>query len=164
MSSYFVIHNVVSPGVTIKKIRAFDLMKISASTPYRHPAKAAPQLFSGDISGALVLPARNDEGALARLIDERVVKLGLQQRSGPAHATVLMALASLPGGSADVKTLYRSLCADGGSAVLMSKLYRILKLLEQTGFVKRHLDDDRGRARSVYVAAGQFAHAAGAHA
>ncbi len=76
------------------------------------------------------------------------------RRVGTAHATVLNALIAVDQEFLDVNALYKALL-DQGSPMVMSKVYRVLKVLEEARVIERHWAQHEGRPRSVYRVAGR---------
>lgn len=87
---------------------------------------------------------------LQQFIRQRLAAAGLKPHKSLDHALVLETVANAQSAdAADVNGIYKMLC-DGGHALFMSKLYRVLKSLEQVGLLERTWEDKHGRVRSVY--------------
>ena len=76
------------------------------------------------------------------------------RRVGLPHATVLRTLMDTEEDFSDVIAIYKTLLAQGNPMV-MSKLYRVLKVLEEARAIERHWAQHEGRPRSVYCVAGR---------
>ena len=102
------------------------------------------------------MPETMDHTAASDLIQEIRAQLGpaSARRVGVAHATVLHTLMDMEEDFADVNAIYKALLANGNPMV-MSKLYRALKVLEEAHAVERHWAPHEGRPRSVYCATGR---------
>lgn len=92
----------------------------------------------------------------SELIEEIRRQLGptSARRVGMVHATLLHTLIEMEEDFADVNAIYRALLANG-NAMVMSKLYRALKVLEEARAIERHWAPHDGRPRSVYCVAGR---------
>ncbi len=92
----------------------------------------------------------------SELIQEIRAQLGptSARRVGLAHATLLQTLIDMEEDFADVNAIYKALLANGHPMV-MSKLYRALKVLEEARAIERHWAPHEGRPRSVYGVAGR---------
>lgn len=88
---------------------------------------------------------------LQQFIRQKLAAVGLKPHKSLDHALVLETIASAPNReAADVNGIYKMLC-DDGQPLFMSKLYRVLKALEQVGLLERSFEEDKhGRVRSVY--------------
>ena len=102
------------------------------------------------------MPETMDHAGASELIQEIRAQLGptSARRVGLAHATVLHTLMDMEENFADVNAIYKALLASGNPMV-MSKLYRALKVLEEAHAVERHWAPHEGRPRSVYGVAGR---------
>ncbi|WP_077002988.1 helix-turn-helix transcriptional regulator [Variovorax sp. KK3] len=91
-----------------------------------------------------------------QLVDDIRARLhaGDARRVGLHHAIVLLTLRGMPGGEADVTSIYKSL-VDNGHSMVMTRLYRTLKVLEDTGMLYRHWMLHEGRPRSTYRLIGE---------
>src|SRR5262249_3901421 len=74
------------------------------------------------------------------------------RRVGASHATLLHTLIEMEEDFADVNAIYKALLANG-TPMVMSKLYRALKVLEEARAVERHWVPHECRPRSVYYVA-----------
>jgi len=84
------------------------------------------------------------------------------RRVGLVHATLLHTLIEMEEDFADVNAIYKTLLANGNPMV-MSKLYRALKVLEEARAIERHWAPHDGRPRSVYSVAGRARQAGHGH-
>lgn len=92
------------------------------------------------------------EAELVKLIHARLGPSS-SRRVGFHHAAMLRTLNRMQGGAGDVHAIYKALM-DDGQMMVMSKVYRMLKVLEEAGLVERRWLLDDGRPRSEYRVAG----------
>jgi len=110
-------------------------------------------------------PTRSFAAARAASTSELIQEIRTQlgptsaRRVGLVHATLLQTLIDMEEDFPDVTAIYKALLANGNPMV-MSKLYRALKVLEEARTIERHWAPHDGRPRSVYCVAGR-ARAAG---
>lgn len=76
------------------------------------------------------------------------------RRIGVQHAAVLHTLIGMGNAWPDINLLYKAMLATRYSMV-MSKLYRVLKVLEEARVIERHWVQQSGRPRSVYCVVGR---------
>ncbi|GAA4343069.1 hypothetical protein GCM10023165_25180 [Variovorax defluvii] len=85
---------------------------------------------------------------LVELINARL-RPASSRRVGLPHAALLRTLDRMEDGAGDVPSIYKALM-DGGEPMAMSKVYRVLKVLEEAGVVERRWMLYDGRPRSQY--------------
>ena len=73
----------------------------------------------------------------------------LSRRIGPHHAAVLATLLELGDIEPEVRTLYKAML-DSGRDMVMARLYRVLRVLEEAGVIHRDWVAHGGRVRGVY--------------
>lgn len=73
----------------------------------------------------------------------------LSRRIGPHHAAVLATMLEMGETEPEVRTLYKALL-DSGRDMVMARLYRVLRVLEEAGVVHRDWVAHGGRVRGVY--------------
>ena len=85
------------------------------------------------------------------LIDKIRHGLGptLSRRIGPQHAVVLATMLEMGDAAPEARTLYKALL-DSGRDMVMARLYRVLRVLEEAGVVRRDWVAHGGRVRGVY--------------
>jgi len=90
------------------------------------------------------------------LIKEIRRRLGLTsaRRVGYHHAEVVRLLLDMGGGLHEVSAIYKALL-DSNRAMVMSQLYRVLKVLEEAKVVESHWANLEGRPRRVFGVAGR---------
>lgn len=98
-------------------------------------------------------------GALtqAELIEEIQRRLGRSatRRIGVQHARVLqLLLADMPPGPHEVSTIYKALL-DSGRSMVMSQLYRVLRVLEEAQVLESRWANFEGRPRRVFSVVGR---------
>ncbi|OUM01489.1 transcriptional repressor [Variovorax sp. JS1663] len=110
-------------------------------TQARAPARSRPQPL-------LPLDQIATEIELVELINARL-RPSSSRRVGLPHAAMLRTLDRMEDGAGDVQSIYKALM-DSGRAMVMSKVYRVLKVLEEAGLVERRWILYDGRPRSQY--------------
>jgi hypothetical protein len=108
----------------------------AASRPARKPRPGLP------------LDRIASEVELVELIHARL-RPASSRRVGLPHAAMLRTLDRMEGGAGDVHAIYKALL-DNGQTMVMSKVYRVLKVLEEAGLVERRWLLHDGRPRSEY--------------
>lgn len=96
-------------------------------------------------------PLRAAQAAQLQLVNDIRARLSASdaRRIGLHHAAVLLTLQTMPDGKGDVPAIYRALI-EHGHAMVMSRLYRALKVLEGAGMLYREWVLHEGRPRSTY--------------
>lgn len=108
-------------------------MSYQRSTTMSHSAAAAPE-------GTTDLIERIRDG------------LGptLSRRIGPQHATVLATMLEMGEATPpEARTLYKALL-DSGRGMVMARLYRVLRVLEEAEVIRRDWVANGGRVRGIY--------------
>ena len=105
--------------------------------------KTAPKARPG-----LPLDEIASEAELVKLIHARLGPASTR-RVGFAHAMMLRTLHRMQDDGGDVHAIYKALL-DSGEVMVMSKVYRVLKVLEDAGLVERRWLLYDGRPRSEY--------------
>jgi Fe2+ or Zn2+ uptake regulation protein len=90
-------------------------------------------------------PSRED---IVELIRARLGP-GSARRVGVHHVDVVDVMRAMADDAPDVQAIYKALM-DSGRPMVMTRLYRVLKVLEEAGLVDRRWLEYQGRPRGVY--------------
>lgn len=132
----------------IKSMRFVDYAVLPTENGMSHPT--ASLRVPGPVSETL---PRSAGHGYEPLIDR--IRRGLGQanarRIGPQHAAVLATMLEMDDPAPEVRALYKALI-DSGRGMVTARLYRVLRVLEEAGVVRRSWVAHGARVRGAYCA------------